>query len=465
LASVFVSYAQVDNQAFSGEEKGWITHFVNNLRKEVNRRLGRAEDYQLWMDFRLKGNDELTPAIEKQVKQADTLVLFLSTGWLASTWCQQELRWFVDDPAKQHAGRIFVVELESFDPQTKPEAFRDCLNYPFWQKTDQDKVRQLGYPLLRKENSDFQLYFDRLLDLCRDLATKLSQHRNKPEPPEIEIKATVYVAPVGDALYENRASLITELRQFGIDSIPRNNALDLDSFKQAMERDLAQCSHFVQLLDTDWNLGIPAKQLRIAETSGKPILQWRSRDLDYTKAREEQKKLLEGKHVIACTQSEFTQHVRKAVLPEPEPEPKPEEEPEVAKPPITQKMVFVHTGQQDLQLARKIAGDLLSKGYGYALPRYTGDAASIRKSIERGLTSCDVLLMLQRETPAEALDDFLSEAHLSNLDQGKHLAMLMCRTQEAEALTFFPPGLRVLQCNCLDFTDYCLEQFLQAVAP
>jgi len=459
LASVFVSYARVDNQAFSGEEKGWITHFINNLRGEVNRRMGREENYSLWMDFRLKGSDELTPELERQVKAAQTLLLFLSPGWLASTWCRRELDLFLEDAGKQTSGCIFVVELDRVE---RPKTIADLRGHWFWQKTDQDKIRVLGYPVPQPTRQDHSSYFERLFELADDLATKLKETRIGQSQSLVPTKATAYVAPAGDALYEQRSNLITELRQFGIDSIPRNNALDLDSFKQAMERDLAQCSHFIQLLDADWNLGVPAKQLQMAETSRKPILQWRSRELDYNKAREEQKKLLEGKYVIACTLTEFSQHVRKAVFPEPEP--KPEAEPEVATPPSAQKMVFVHTGQQDLELARKIAGDLSSKGYGYALPRYSGNPASIRKSIERGLANCNVLLMLQRETPAEAIDDFLSEAYLSSQDRGKHLAMLMCRTEEAEALAFSPPGLRLLHCNgCLDFSDYCLEQFLQAV--
>lgn len=459
MASVFVSYAHVDNQAFSGEEKGWITHFVNNLRGEVNRRIGREENYSLWMDFRLKGNDELTPELEKQVKAAQTLLLCLSPGWLASEWCQRELALFLADADKQHSGYIFVVELDRVE---RPKTIADLPGYWFWQKTDQDKIRRLGYPIPQPKWPDHSSYFDRLFDLADNLAAKLKETQIGQSRSLAPTKAIVYVAPVGDALYEQRSSLITELRQFDIDSLPRNNALDIMHFKAAMEQDLAQCSQFIQLLDADWNMGFPAGRLQIAETSSKPVLQWRPRDLDISKAGNEQKNLLAGKHVIACTLSEFAQHVRKAVLPEPEPEP--EEEPGVVKPFATQKMVFVHTGQQDLELAKKIAGDLTSKGYGYALPRYSGDPASIRKSIERGLRSCNILLMLQRETPAEAIEDFLSEAHLSSLDRGKHLSMLMCRAQEAEALAFSPPGLLLLHCNgCVDFSDYCLEQFLQAV--
>ena len=300
MASVFVSYAHVDNQAFSGEEKGWITYFVNNLRGEVNRRIGREENYSLWMDFRLKGNDELTSELEKQVKAAQTLVLFLSPGWLASKWCQRELELFLEDADKQQSGCIFVVELDRVE---KPETIPGPLGYRFWQKTDLDKIRKLGYPVPLPDWPNHAAYFDRLFDLADDLAAELKEARIGRSQSLTSTEATVYVAPVGDALYEQRSNLITELRQFGIDSIPRNNALDLDSFKRAMEKDLTQCSDFIQLLDADWNFGIPDKQLQMAKTSRKPILQWHSRNLDASKAGNEQKNLLEGKHVIACTRA------------------------------------------------------------------------------------------------------------------------------------------------------------------
>ena len=122
MSSVFVSYAHVDNRPFSGEEKGWISHCVQHLRNVLDRRMGRAENYRLLMDIKLKGNDSLTPELEKQVKEAETLVLFLSTGWLASDWCRKELALFTEEARKRQAGRIFVVKLERLAELTQRQA-------------------------------------------------------------------------------------------------------------------------------------------------------------------------------------------------------------------------------------------------------------------------------------------------------------------------------------------------------
>ncbi|MDQ3565785.1 MAG: toll/interleukin-1 receptor domain-containing protein [Pseudomonadota bacterium] len=194
LPNIFVSYAHVDNKPFSGEEKGWVTHFVNNLRNEVNRKMGREENYSLWMDFRLKGSDELTPELEKQVSQADTLLLFLSPGWLASKWCRRELEIFTGAPAKQHSGQVFVVEADSLETTRKPEVLRDCLGYRLWEKTDEDRIRKLGYPVPRPDWQEHSKYFTRLFDLSQDLANRLQDIAGDAPATTPGTKATVYVA-------------------------------------------------------------------------------------------------------------------------------------------------------------------------------------------------------------------------------------------------------------------------------
>ena len=79
-ADIFISFAHVDDAPLSGNDKGWITHFVGNLRKRVTQKMGREENYRLWKDFRLKGNEAITPEIEKQIKSARTLLICLSSG-------------------------------------------------------------------------------------------------------------------------------------------------------------------------------------------------------------------------------------------------------------------------------------------------------------------------------------------------------------------------------------------------
>ena len=447
MPDIFISFAHNDNLPVSGEEKGWITHFINNLRNEVSRKMGRVEDYQLWMDFCLKGSDEITPEIDKQLGETYALIILLSSSWLASEWCQRELKIF-SRHLKHTTGRIFVVELDRISTEEKPAILHDLLTYRFWKETDQNKVRQLGYPVPQPTDT---AYYDRLADLSHELATAL---KNKKQETSVQAaKATVYIAPVNDSLYEQRASLISELRQFGIDVLPRNN----NTVDGNMDSALAQCSHFVQLLDTFWTMGVPVKQYETAEATAKPIMQWRDPKLDLTdvQLREEQKKLLNGKTVIAAPLADFIRFVRETVLPKPK-----SEEERALTSQNDKQMVFVHAGQDDLERARSVAQVLMTKGYCIALPCYQGNAERIRKSIERGYQFCDVMLMLQHTVPTEVVEDYLSEARVHTMQRSIKPPILICQCGKAEELCFIPPGVVILVCHN-NFDKNCVEQFLE----
>ena len=140
--------------------------------------MGRKDNYSFWKDFRLQGNDAVTPEIEQQVTQANTLVILFSTGWMASPWCQRELELF-QSSHPDLSKRIFVVELDRVAMEDKPAIMQDLLNYPFWRVTDKDRVRQLGYPVPQATDSD---YFERLVDLSHDLARYLENPANQHRP-------------------------------------------------------------------------------------------------------------------------------------------------------------------------------------------------------------------------------------------------------------------------------------------
>lgn len=225
-----------------------------------------------------------------------------------------------------------------------------------------------------------------------------------------------------------------------------------------MDENLAQCSHFVQLLDANYTMGIPVNQHLTADAANKPILQWRDPKLDYSGGQvpEEHRKLLEGKTVIATPLSDFIRMVRDAVLPKPKPV---DEDLHRVN---GEKMVFVHASQDDFEQAKGVAGCLRQKGYGIALPRYQGAPERIRRSIERGYQACDVLLMVHRAAPADVVEDYLSEARVHTLQNEGKPRILICQAEEAEELLFIPPGVNPFICRG-DFDEHCLAQFLAEV--
>ncbi|UJS23069.1 toll/interleukin-1 receptor domain-containing protein [Thiothrix winogradskyi] len=450
VADIFVSFAHVDDQPVANQQQGWITHFTNDLRGELNRRMGRKDNYHFWKDFRLKGNDAVTPEIEQQVTQANTLVILFSTGWMASPWCQRELELF-QSSHPDLSKRIFVIELERVAMLDKPVIIRDLLNYPFWRVTDKDRVRQLGFPVPQATDS---AYYERLVDLSHDLANAIKSLRASTAEPIEAPKATVYVAPVNDSLYSQRQSVISELRQFGIESLPRAN-----SHKVAdMETLLTQCSHFVQLLDANYTMGVPYDQHFIADAAKKPILQWRDPKLDYSGGHvpDEQRQLLGGKTVIAAPLSDFIRMVREAVLPKPK-------QPDDETPKVNgAQMVFVHAAQEDYGRADSLANKLCDKGFSVVLPVYQGKPERIRTSIERGYQRCDVLLMLYLQASPEIVDEFLYDAQAAIVRRESKPRILICQDAQAEGLSVRLHGMKTWVCHN-NFDEHCLEQFLAEV--
>ncbi|EIJ36592.1 toll/interleukin-1 receptor domain-containing protein [Thiothrix nivea] len=443
MSDIFVSYARINDQPFSGQKQGWVSHFINNLRNETSQRIGRAENYSLWMDFKLSANDAVTPEIEKQLRDAHILIVMMSRGWLESEWCVRELEYFCathDDLA----GRIFIINQDGLPREEQPEILHDLVSCPLYEKTPHDQIQRLGYPVPDVADRE---YFGRIVELSFQLEKSLRRFAQalvlkSAEPRSVETKATAYVAPVHDSLFDQRSQLVSELAQFGIQALPAANRFDRE-----FESNLQRCSHFVQLLDTDFVQGLSCDQYLIAQTMEKPVLQWRDPMLDCSKANHEQKALLEGKTVIACELPDFIRQVREEVLPKPPPPP----------PPVNgNKMVFVHASPEDFPKAEQVAATLQERGFGIVLPRYEGDAQRIRKSIERGYQYCDVLLMLQQRASADLVEDYLAELEVY---AKKSPTVLLCQCQRAEKLHFIPPLMKILHCNDRFEAD-CLEQFL-----
>ena len=135
------------NSCLIALKRGGITHFANKLRTLTNGKMGREENYTLWKDFRLQGNDAITPEIKEQLKSTHSFILFLSPGWIASDWCQKELKIFQQEHKDNIKKRIFMVELDSLQADVKPDILRDMKGYRFWWKNDEDKIRRLGFPV------------------------------------------------------------------------------------------------------------------------------------------------------------------------------------------------------------------------------------------------------------------------------------------------------------------------------
>ena len=99
-----------------------------------------------------------------------------------SEWCRQELALFLKaaEQTGGATGRIFLVRVDALDHNRWPEAFHGLLGQKFFEQANVDApARTLGTPLAN--DPEKRLYFQRLDDLSRELATKLLEMKQAAE--------------------------------------------------------------------------------------------------------------------------------------------------------------------------------------------------------------------------------------------------------------------------------------------
>jgi hypothetical protein len=177
--NIFISYAWVDNEIYPSTDKGWVSTFVDGLRKHLAREMGRRDESErIWLDYeQMRGNQGVTSTIRAQLESSRTLVLILSNGYLASPWCRQELETFVERIGTD-SGRIFVVQMSPVDEE--PEALRDLVKYRFWYRDEKNQPCTRWFPYIDPTDREYSPEQQRL---ARDLAAKLRELVRSETPP------------------------------------------------------------------------------------------------------------------------------------------------------------------------------------------------------------------------------------------------------------------------------------------
>ena len=408
---VFVSYAHVDDEPEPGETTGWVTTLVSYLKHKLAQKLGRSDAFSLWMDHELLGHASLSRQITGTLERTATLVVILSPGYIASSWCQREASAFLSHLAKRResSSPIFVVRRDKIDG-TEPEEFGDLTGYQFWvQDSLGTSTHILGTP--RPNPSDMR-YYDRLNDLASELAEHLKSLRDPaqrgPQKVTPDERPTVFIAEPTDDLDEVHNDVKRYLQQAGLRVLPDCwYPRDPGAFQRAATRDLANCDVFVQLLSgsvgkrtPDVPDGYAHLQLQMAESSGKPILQWRIEDLDTGRISDPRHRaLLERETVLAVGIEEFKRTIKERVLKKRAPAP--------TKP--IDAFVFVDGGAEDSPLAEQVCEALKQYGAGYVLPERRGTAAEMRQELERNLEDCDALIVVYGASDRGWVDEQLRQ--------------------------------------------------------
>ena len=115
---VLISYAHIDNQPLTPEQKGWVTQFHAALKTMLSQQLGCTAE--IWRDEKLQGNDIFTDEILEQFPRTATLVSVLSPRYIKSEWCTKEINEFCQ--VAQRNGGLVVDNKRACSRSSRPRS-------------------------------------------------------------------------------------------------------------------------------------------------------------------------------------------------------------------------------------------------------------------------------------------------------------------------------------------------------
>jgi hypothetical protein len=445
--NIFVSYAHVDDQLLPPARQGWVTTFTNCVKTKLAQKLGRNDAYGLWMDHELRGGQPITPHILDKVQRSAMLLLVLSPGYIASTWCQRELETFAGFIAKGQARRVFVVELDPVDEADVPSALADLKRSRFWTA---DRIsgtpHPLGNPVPDSE------YYGAVDDLIREVVVELKQLKHAgPRPataPQSRANGSVFLAEVTDDLDEQCNNLKRYLDQADIAVLPKNGcSLHPNAFRQMVTEGLADADLFVQLLSAvagkrppDLPEGYVKCQLQLAVSLGKPVLQWRSPALDMAAVHDDaQRELLDAATVRAEGIEDFKREIKRRL----------DDSRDTPRAPVaTDAFVFVDMDSTDRPLAEEVCDILVRYGAGFQLP--DKDSRNFRKDLQQKLVECDALILIYSATTRSWVEGHQREL-LKMLTRRPHplrgKAFVVGPPDPGGRLSINLPGMQTIDCR------------------
>jgi hypothetical protein len=466
---IFVSYAHVDDQPLPPSREGWVTTFTACVKTRLAQKLGRNDAYQLWMDHELRGGQPITPHILDKVQRSAMLLLVLSPGYIASTWCKRELETFDAFIAAGQARRVFVVELDPVDEADSPPALADLKRSRFWTA---DRIsgtpHPLGNPVPDSE------YYSAVDDLIREVVVELKGLK-QAEPrfapgarsgsngfapaaksgsngfapaAALGSNGTVFLAEVTDDLDDQRNNVKRYLDQAGIAVLPKSGcSLHPDAFRKTVSQGLAAADLFVQLLSAipgkrppDLPEGYVKCQLDLALSLGKPVLQWRSPALDMAAVEDDaQRELLEKARAEGI--EDFKREIQRRLddLRNPALRPDPADA-----------CVFVDTDSADRPLAEQLCDILSRYEAGYRLPTEDQDPRKFRKDLRENLLSCDALILIYGATTRSWVEGHLKELQkmlTRRVNPLRGLALVEGPPDPKDRLSIMLPRMKVINCR------------------
>src|SRR2546421_3598108 len=137
---LFISYAHIDNEHFSGTAHGWIDLLHERLEIRLAQLLGKSP--KIWRDKRLKGYEVFDETIVIELSRSAILISIISPRYTESESCRSEVENFFR-LANQGTGvqlgdkrRVFRVVKTYVPFEEHPLSLRDLLPYEFYERNE-----------------------------------------------------------------------------------------------------------------------------------------------------------------------------------------------------------------------------------------------------------------------------------------------------------------------------------------
>jgi hypothetical protein len=301
---LFISYARVDNMTPSKSERGWIDGFLDILRVQLGKHIGRFDAVRLWQDERLDGNQLFDDVIKDCIDKSAIFLAFTSFGYLDSKYCQKELAWFYKKAQSEKIGldvanrrRIVNILLYNIPHQQWPDAYGRATGFDFH---DANRPDDPGEPC-DISSELFRIHRRKLVVALVELIKAMAQ----PDSGVPETKASagqlfdVYMAEVTDTLRHKRRRLMQRFIQEGVtlyQKVPPPH--ESKKHEQAVVQALGNSTLCVNMLDHlagaeiegEVEMTYPRKQAMLGFEHARSQLIWTPRDLDIESVEDEEHK-------------------------------------------------------------------------------------------------------------------------------------------------------------------------------
>ena len=412
---IFISYAHIDDESISENEKGWITEFHRALEIRLSQLLG--ERPVIWRDSALDGNHDYDKEIVSQFPKIAILISILSPRYVKSEWCIKEVEEFYKaaeqnfGPLVNNKSRVFKIVKTPVDLDKHPQKLQSLLGYDFFQ-VDQDNNRVREYSKLFGEKLQ-QLYWAKLDDVAHDIAGLLTEIKDLGDSKKLSInqkKRAIYLAETTYDSKQQREEIKRWLEDHDFIVFPKNHlSLVAPEYKEQVDEIISQCELSIHILGKSYGI-VPE-----GTTLSKNILQinqavnqsdlnsliWMANNSNSEDQRQTSylDELKAGNNTTNSAEFvigsiEELKHIIEDKVTKKEPEKAADQESETEEltddsPP----MVYLICDDQDLENVTSIEDFLYDKGCEVIVPVFEGEQADIRLDHQENLKTCDAVII------------------------------------------------------------------------